>query len=130
MNPLMKRFLLRTSVLTSTFFLSGYVLYTQIIPEYYVSSLPFALLFFYLVTNLVHFYLLKIADKDMPKFAPRFMGTSFLKMLVYLIFGIVIALFNREEAKVFLANFLFMYICFSVLEVYEITRVVKSKKLD
>jgi hypothetical protein len=75
----------------------------------------------------VHAYLLKIAHRDMPKFTARFMGTSFVKMFVYLIFGVIFALLNREMAKVFLANFLFMYICFSVLEVYEITHVVKRK---
>ena len=105
----------------------GYVLYTEVIPEHYQIALPVALFFFYIVTNIVHVYLLGIADKNMSKFTARFMGSSFLKMFAYLIFGIVFALLNREMAKVFLANFLVMYLCFSVLEVYEITRVVKRK---
>ncbi len=128
MNPSMKRFLVRTSILFFFFLISGYITYDQFLPHYFEISLPISLLFFYAVTNLVHAYLLRIAEKDMPKFTARFMGMSFIKMFVYLIFGLVFALINRETAKVFLVNFLLMYICFSVLEVYEITQVVKRKK--
>ena len=127
MNPLMKRFLVRTTTLFFILLIVGYVVYSQFIPQHFEVTLPISLLFFFVVTNLVHAYLLRIAVKDMPKFTARFMGMNFIKMLVYLIIGVVLALLNRETAKIFLANFLFMYICFSILEVFEITRVVKGK---
>ncbi len=127
MNPLMKRFLARTSTLFIILSVTGYLIYSQVIPQHFQVALPITLIFFFLATNLVHAYLLKIAEKDIPKFNAQFMGISFIKMFVYLIVGVAFAFFNRETAKIFLANFLFMYICFSVLEVYEITRVVKRK---
>lgn len=128
MNPLMKRFFLRTTILTVLLLLAGYITYTQIIPQHFLFILPIILIFFYLATNLVHFYLLKIADKEIRKFAPRFMAASFIKMMLYMVLGLVIAVLHREEAKVFLANFLILYLCFSIVEVYEISKVVKSKK--
>ena len=127
MNPLIKRFLIRTTMLFLFLGFAGYLIYSQIIPQHYQVALPITLIFFFLLTNLIHAYLLKVAEKDMSKFTTRFMGMSFIKMFVYVIFGVAFALLNRETAKIFLANFLFMYICFSVLEVYEITRVVRRK---
>ncbi len=124
----MKRFLKRTTFLTAILFLAGYIIYTQFIPKLYNSILPFILIFFYFLTNLVHFYLLRIAGKNMRKFTAHFMATNFIKMFIYLIFAIVFVWFHREHAKVFLANFLIIYIAFSVMEVYEITRVVRQKK--
>ena len=128
MKPLMGRFLFRTSLLSFAFILIGFFVYSHLLPDLYIPFLPVALIFLYLVTNLVHYYLLRIAGKNIAKFTARFMGMSFIKMFIYLLFAISFALFHQDQAKVFLINFLVIYFAFSILEVYEITRVVKRKK--
>lgn len=127
MNDLMKRFLIRSVILTVGIFILGWILYTQVIPQHYQQVFPFILLFFFLTTNLVHAYLLKIAGKDIPKFTTRFMAMSSLKMLFYLLVAIVYVLSSKEQAKLFLINYLAAYIGFTILEVAEISRVVKLK---
>ncbi|MCW0481643.1 hypothetical protein [Gaoshiqia sediminis] len=127
MNPLMRRFLFQTSLLTFAFFVLGYLFYFLLFPNWYIRFLPIALIFLFLVTNLVHYYLLRIAGKSMAKFTARFMGMSFIKMFIYLVFAISFAFFHRDQAKVFLINFLVIYFAFSIVEVCEIARVVKQK---
>ena len=123
----MKRFLGRTSLLFSAFLAIGYFLYFYLFPQLYVPFSIVALIFIYFLTNLVHYFLLKIADKSINKFNALYMSLNFGKMFIYLIFAVGFVFFHREDAKIFLVNFLVFYIAFSILEIFEITRVVKSK---
>jgi len=128
MNTLMKRFLVRSLVLALAFFVAGLILYTTVIPQYYLNILPAVLIFFFLTTNLVHAYLLRIAGKDMPKFTSHYMASGFLKMMFYLAVAIGFAIVSRGQVKPFLINYLAVYVGFTILEVAEISRVVKMKK--
>lgn len=125
MNEFMKRFLVRSTILTLGFFILGLILYIQVIPQYYQNIYPVALIFFFLATNLVHAYLLRIAGKDMPKFTTRYMALSFLKMLFYLVVAVVFIYISKDQVKPFLINYLSVYVGFTILEVAEISRVVK-----
>ena len=123
----MKRFLGRTSLLLFAFLVIGYFLYSYLFPQLYVPFSIVSLFFIYFLTNLVHYFLIKVASKSINKFNALFMSLSFGKMFIYLIFAVGFVFFYREHAKIFLVNFLIFYIAFSILEIFEITRVVKSK---
>jgi hypothetical protein len=85
-------------------------------------------LFFHGVTNLVHAYLLRIAGKSASKFTSQYMAASFLKMFLYLAFAIVVIMIDRANAKIFIVNFVLLYLLFTVFEVYEYSKVVKQAK--
>jgi hypothetical protein len=123
----MKRFILQSTVLTIIVFILGAVVYSTFLQQYYLSILPFAVLFFYLVTNLVHAYLLKIAVKSGSRFTSQYMAVSFLKMFFYLAVAIVYALLYREYAKIFLGNFLVLYAIYTAFEVLQISKFVRQK---
>jgi len=123
----MKRFILQSTILTIIVFVLGTVVYSTFLQQYYLSILPFTVLFFYLVTNLVHTYLLKIAVKSGSRFTSQYMAVSFLKMFFYLAVAIVYALLNREYAKIFLGNFLVLYVIYTAFEVLQISKFVRQK---
>ena len=123
----MKRFILQSTVLTIIVFILGTIVYSTFLEQYYLSILPFTVLFFYLVTNLVHSYLLKIAVKSGSRFTSQYMAVSFLKMFFYLAVAIVYALLNREYAKLFLGNFLLLYAIYTTFEVLQISKFVRQK---
>lgn len=123
----MKRFILQSTVLTIIVFILGTIVYSTFLEQYYLSILPFTVLFFYLVTNLVHSYLLKIAVKSGSRFTSQYMAISFLKMFFYLAVAIVYALLNREYAKLFLGNFLLLYAIYTAFEVLQISKFVRQK---
>ncbi len=122
----MKRFLIRSAILTILIFILGALLYSTVLKSYYFFTLPFLVLFFFVVTNLVHAYLLKIAGKSGPKFTSQYMATSFLKMFFFLLVAIAYIIIDKTNAKPFIFNFLLLYIIYAVLEVNEYLRVVKQ----
>lgn len=123
----MKRFILQSTILTIIVFILGMIVYSTFLQQYYLSILPFTVLFFYLVTNLVHAYLLKIAVKSGSRFTSQYMAVSFLKMFFYLAVAIVYALLNREYAKLFLGNFLLLYAIYTAFEVIKFSKFVRQK---
>ena len=125
----MKRFIIQSTVLTMIVFIVGTIIYSTILQPYYGVVLPFTVLFFYLVTNLVHAYLLKIAVKSGSRFTSQYMAVSFLKMFFYLTVAVVYALLNREYAKIFLANFLVLYAIYTTFEVLLFSKFVRQKNM-
>ena len=123
----MKQFLIKSTLLTIVVLLIGTILYSTILKSFFISTLPFALLLFYLITNLVHAYLLNIAVESSLKFTSKYMAVSFIKMFFYLAIAIVCVIFDRENAKIFIANFLVLYIVFTGFEVNEFLKVVNQK---
>jgi len=125
----MKRFFIQSTVLTIIVFALGAIVYSTFLRSYFLSILVFAVLFFYLVTNLVHAYLLKITVKSGSRFTSQYMAVSFLKMFFYLTVAIVYALLNRDSAKIFLGNFLLLYAIYTAFEVIQFSKFVRQKKI-
>lgn len=123
----MKKFILKSTVLTIVVLVLGAILYGTYLNSYYQSVLLFVVLFFYLATNLIHTFLLKIAVKSGSKFTSQFMAINFGKMFFYLAVAVVYALLNREYAKIFLANFLVLYAIYTTFEVMQFSKFVRQK---
>lgn len=123
----MKSFILKSTVLTLLVFILGAALYSLFFQSVYFWILPFLPFLFFTVTNLVHNYLLKVAVKSPSRFTSRYMAASFLKMFFYLAVGIGYAFINKEHAKIFLVNFLLLYIIYTTFEVVELSRVMRHK---
>ena len=127
MNIRMKSFLKKSSFLTIIVLALGAILYSSVFKQYFLLILPAILVFFYVVTNLVHAYLLKMADKSGSRFTSQYMATNFIKMFFYLAVAIVYVVIFKENAKIFLINFLLLYAVYTTLEVVEFSKVVRQK---
>jgi hypothetical protein len=125
--PGMKSFIKKSTILTIIVSLLGAILYSTLLSTYYLAILPFAVILFYILTNLVHAYLLKMAVSSGSRFTSHYMASSFLKMFFYLAVAILYALINKENAKIFLVNFLFLYVIYTTFEVVELSKVVRKK---
>lgn len=124
----MKSFLVKSTVLTVIVLILGAILYYTVFNQFYRSILPAILAFFYILTNLVHAYLLNIAGKSGSRFTAQYMAISFIKMFFYLAVVIVFVIINKEDAKIFLVNFLLLYVVYTIFEVYEISNFVRQIK--
>lgn len=123
----MKNFILKSIVITVMVFILGIALYSFFFQSFYFPLLPVLPFLFFTVTNLVHYYLLKVAVKSPSRFTARYMAASFLKMFFYLGTGIGYAVLNKEHAKIFLVNYLLLYIIYTTFEVVELSRGVRQK---
>jgi phosphatidylglycerophosphate synthase len=123
----MKSFTIKSIILTILIFLIGVVLYSTALKQFYFRSLPVFVFVYLIATNLVHAYFLKNANSKGSRFNSQYMAASFLKMFFYLIVAIVFVILNKEIAKPFLINFLVLYVIFTIFEVYEISKAVRTK---
>ena len=123
----MKSFFTKSSLLTIIVFALGAIAYSTVFKQYFLMVLPAILVFFYIITNLVHAYLLKMAEKSGSRFTSQYMATNFIKMFFYLAVAIVYVVIFKENAKIFLINFLLLYAVYTTLEVVEFSKVVRQK---
>lgn len=126
-DPFMKQFLIRSSILTFIVFAIGATLYSTVLKSHFFPLLPFVVLFFFGITNLVHAYFLTISGKSNSRFTSKYMAVNYIKMFFYLLVAIVFVVLNREIAKVFVANFLLLYIIYTIFEVNEFLKKIKQK---
>lgn len=122
----MKSFVVKSVFLTVIVLMVGAVVYSTVFKQFFLIILPVTVGFFFIVTNLVHSYLLKIAASSGSRFASRYMAASFLKMFFYMVVAVAYAILNRADAKIFLANFLLLYIVYTTFEVIEISKTVRQ----
>lgn len=123
----MKRFVIQSTILTVIVFLLGGIVYSTILRSFYLPILLVMVIFFYVVTNLVHVYLLRIAGKSSLRFSSQYMAVSFIKMFFLLAVAVLFVILDRANAKVFVANFLLLYVAYTSFEVYEFSKVVRQK---
>ena len=78
--------------------------------------------FFYIVSMVVYFLSVKAREKDMRRFANFYMGSTIVKMLLYLAIIFIYAISFKEDGKRFAITFLANYLIFSIFETYKLVK--------
>lgn len=123
----MKNFILKLAGVTIGIAIIGGLIFSLFLNEYYLPVLPFLLLFFFLVTVLVHAYQLKLAKKDIGKFARSNMLITFFKLVAYSLIAVVYIAFDAANAITFVICLAIIYSVFSFIEVSELSRMTRKK---
>lgn len=118
----MKQFIVKIVGVSIVMALIGWLVFTLFLPTYYLPVLPFTLLFFLIVTILVHALQFRVAKKDFGKFARANMLATFFKLVLYSVFAIVYIAIDRDNALVFVVCVVIIYSIFSFLEVSELSK--------
>jgi hypothetical protein len=124
----MKSFIVKLTIITVALALIGGLTFYFLIPQYYLPVLPFLLIFFFLVTLLIHAYQLSLAKKDIGKFARSNMLITFFKLILYSVVTVVYVAFDKENAITFVVCLMLLYLFYTFVEVNEITKISRSKK--
>jgi hypothetical protein len=122
----LKNFIYKLAGITIGIAVIGGLVFSLFLAEYYLTVLPFLLLFFFMVTILIHAYQLHLEKKDIGKFARSNMLITFFKLILYSVITVVYIAFDAENAIVFVVCLMFLYLVFTFVEVAEITRRSKS----
>lgn len=107
----------------------GVVVFLTIFKKHFLIIFPFVLLFYYASTLLLHRYMLKITRNDVSRFSFKFMMLSFLKMFIYIIFGVLYIIFDEENAVNFLIVYLILYVAYAVYEVKSVMKLINESKV-
>lgn len=95
------------------------------IPGIWVQITP---AYFLLINLIVHFYLIRAAEKSAQAFVRTFMALTTVKMMISLIFLVIMALANKPDFKAPVLTFGVLYLLFMVLEVMFVIKDLKRLK--
>jgi hypothetical protein len=117
-----QQFILRLTILS----LLAYLLH-RFLPDGIISpALPYLFILFYVITAIVHYFLLRIIVLNPGKFVGYFMLATFLKLMNYLILVVVYAFYVKEGILPFILSFFALYIVYTVFEVATILAQTKE----
>lgn len=122
----MRSFTLKLSGITLAIAIIGGLVFTLVFPDYYLQVLPFLLLFFYGTTWGIHSFLLKMSKKDPGKFTRSSMVISTFKLLLYSTLAVIYIIIERENAIPFVICLMLFYVVYTVFDVVEITKIMRS----
>lgn len=123
------KFLKGLSLFTLIILGIGTALFISVFKNYFLIIFPFVLFFYYVSTLLLHRYMLNITRNDVSRFSFKFMMLSFLKMFIYIIFGVLYIIFDEENAVNFLIVYLILYVAYAVYEVKSVMKLINESKV-
>ncbi len=124
----MKSFIIKLTAITLGLALVSWLVFSMLLPEYYLPVLPFLLLFFYITTICIHAYQLSLKKKDIGKFARSNMLITFFKLIVYSLVAVIYIALDKENALPFVICLMLLYLVFTFIEVSESTKTARSKE--
>jgi hypothetical protein len=122
-------FLKKLIFFTIVIALIGYAI-VYFLPAAFISpTLPFLFVFFFSVSLIVHYVLLKISLKRPTGFINLFMLLTFGKLIFFLTIILIYSFLNREDAVQFIIAFFILYLFFTAFEVVLSLAHVSKKKV-
>lgn len=122
----MKSFTIKILGISALLVTLGWLVFSFLLPRFYIPVIPFMLLFFLIITLLVHAFQLKLVKKDITRFSRNNMLLTFFKLFVCSVFAVVYIAVDRENALVFVICLMILYIVFTFVEVTEITKIARK----
>ena len=126
----MKRFLINIAGISVVLAVTGWLIFSQFIPQYYLPVFPFLVLFFVATSVSIHAYQLKLAKGEFAKFTRSNMLITFLRLVLYSVVVVVYIAVDTENAKVFVVCFMVLYLVFTIFEVFSLVRITNIKKKE
>ncbi len=129
MSKSLSKFTVILSTITLVVLMVGGVLFWKIIPQYYITILPFMLLFFFVVTFVSFWIGLRLLQADIGKFTRYSMVITFAKLFIYLIFGISYMLNNSNKLSLitFVICLFILYLIYTIAEVTYLSKLARNK---
>jgi hypothetical protein len=128
MDKNFKKFLKGLTIFTLLILGLGIALFFTFLKMNFLKIFPVVLLFYYLSTLILHNYMLRITRTDVSRFSFKFMLLSFLKMFIYIVFGVIYIIFDEENAVNFLIIYLILYVAYAVYEVRSVMKLINESK--
>ncbi len=124
---MLKKYILRLITFSVILGVLTFALFKFVLGQYYLPIFPFIIIFFAIVSISVHYILLKASNFRIAKFSTFYMGSTTVKLFLYIIFLIIYVLVDKENAVPFLLTFFVFYFLFTVFETFSLLIDLKEK---
>lgn len=123
----MKQYFIRLIGLSALMALLSFVpLWSK--PEVFLVIMPILVIYFAIVTGVLHNFVVKSAYKDPRTFIKNFLGGTVGTMIMHLVFVMAYSFTHLESAKYFLVAFLVDYAVYLIYETVELVFFVKKNR--
>jgi hypothetical protein len=123
-----RKFIITLLILMVILLVLGYASFLFVFPQHYFPHFPVIPAFLFVVTAVVHHYLIRASENDPRRFTSKYLGAMGLKMFLYLVFLVVFLFLDTLHAIPFLVSFLITYAAFTAYEVISILNFLKKEK--
>ena len=114
-------------VFSALMLLSGYILFSTLLKDYFLPVFYLFVFYFMLLTLSGRLFLIN-SNPDKPgDFTTRYFLVRWMKVIMHLLFIVVYLLTDRENIPAFIFTFLTCYILFSVFDIYTLSIYLKKK---
>ena len=110
-------FVKRLTVFSIITVIASFIIIRYIPSKFVTPMLPYIMLFFFFISILSYYIMIKSSEQRFARFVSTFMLATFLKLMLYLgILLIYIFLINRGDAVGFIGAFFIYYLMFTIFE--------------
>ena len=103
----------------------SFAMYHTVLKPWPNSVFPFVVVYFFSISSLQHYKLLKALKKSARAFQTNYMIWLGVKFFLSLVFVVVFVLLNRSQALSFVLHFSFCYVVFTIYEAILTTKTLK-----
>lgn len=114
--------LIISCILAITYF----VFYTYGFPHLYAGSMFMLIGILFAVNVLFHSYLINTLINNNQAFVRRFLASTMLKLMVYLVIILIMIFAGTPQIKIVLVGFLIFYIVYTAHEIYTLMEFLKK----
>ena len=122
----MKKFIVKIIIASVILIILGFVVFNFFFPNYYLPVFPWLLLFFFLASLVIHSWQIRMAKKDLNKFARTNMMATMIRLFIYSTIAIIYIATKPENALAFVICLMTFYLVFTFIEVTDLSRLAKS----
>jgi hypothetical protein len=115
------------AVLTLLVFFAGKMIFAAI-PQYYFSMFPWLIVFMFALNAALFIFFFRSANKTDLQFIRAIMGSSGIKIIIYLLFIAVYVILNPGHAVAFSVSLISMYFLFTAYDLFIMLKAMKRKK--
>ncbi len=124
-----KKFLLSNTIIFSLILEIISVIIVLIFPANIITrTLPYLVVFFLSVSLLSNLWLISVPADNPNKFVRTFMGSTFLKFMLYIIVLVAYSFWQRADAVSFIFCFLTLFVLYLVFDVIMLLKFLPKKR--
>jgi hypothetical protein len=108
----------------------GFIIFVLLLPDKYLTVLPWMMGFFAIITILSYIFQIKPASKDMAKFTRVSMIISLVRLALYSLFAIIYISQRPDNAAVFVVSIVIVYVIFTSMEISDLSVRIKKNRTN
>ena len=124
-------FIKRLTIFSIIIVIISFLILRYIPGKFITPMLPFILLFFFFISIISYYVLIKSAEQRFARFVSTFMLATFVKLMLYLgILMFYIFLINSKDAVPFIGSFFIYYLLYTVFETVYLLITTKKNSFE